>query len=84
MNQLESTNWMIGRHIDNAGIWTLIAWFMGPTWGPSGADMTQVGPMLTPWTLLSGKQCLAICISFYNAQNNILYNVYLYNVYMCV
>ena len=26
----------------------------GPTWGPSGADRTQVGPMLAPWTLLSG------------------------------
>ena len=34
---------------------TLIARFMGPTWGPSGADRTQVGPMLAPWTLLSGK-----------------------------
>ena len=33
---------------------TLIARFMGPTWGPSGADMTQVGLMLVPWTLLSG------------------------------
>ena len=31
----------------------LIARFMGPTWGPSGADRTQVGPMLAPWTLLS-------------------------------
>ena len=31
-----------------------IAKFMGPTWGPSGADRTQVGPMLAPWTLLSG------------------------------
>ena len=31
-------------------IWRL----MGPTWGPSGADRTQVGPMLAPWTLLSG------------------------------
>ena len=28
--------------------------FMGPTWGPSGADRTHVGPMLLPWTLLSG------------------------------
>ena len=28
---------------------------MGPIWGPSGADRTQVGPMLAPWTLLSGK-----------------------------
>ena len=27
---------------------------MGPTQGPSGADRTQVGPMLPPWTLLSG------------------------------
>ena len=32
-----------------------IARFMGPTWGPSGADRTQVGPMLAPKTLLSGK-----------------------------
>ena len=32
----------------------LIARFMGPTWGPSGADRTQVGPMLASWTLLSG------------------------------
>ena len=34
---------------------TLIARFMGPTWDPSGADRTQVGPMLAPWTLLSGN-----------------------------
>ena len=32
----------------------LIARFMGPTWGTSGADRTRVGPMLVPWTLLSG------------------------------
>ena len=36
---------------------TLIARLMGPTWGPSGADRTQVGPMLAPWTLLSGYPC---------------------------
>ena len=30
---------------------------MGPTWGPSGADRTQVGPMLAPWTSLSGIIC---------------------------
>ena len=29
---------------------TLIARFVGPTWGPSGADRTQVGPMSAPWT----------------------------------
>ena len=33
---------------------TPIARFMGPTWGQFGADRTQVGPMLAPWTLLSG------------------------------
>ena len=32
----------------------LMARFMGPTWGPSGATRTQVGPILAPWTLLSG------------------------------
>ena len=31
----------------------------GPTWGPSGADRTQVGPMLAPWTLLSGTVLIA-------------------------
>ena len=33
---------------------TLTTRFMGPTWGPSGANRTQVGPMLAPWTSLSG------------------------------
>ena len=32
----------------------LIARFIGPTWGPYGADRTQVGPMLAPWTSLFG------------------------------
>ena len=40
---------LFGSHIQS-----LIARFMGLTWGPSGADRTQVGPMLAPWTLLSG------------------------------
>ena len=33
---------------------SLIARFMVPTWGPPGADKTQVGPMLAAWSLLSG------------------------------
>ena len=33
---------------------TLMTRFMGSTWGSSGADWTHVGPMLVPWTLLSG------------------------------
>ena len=37
---------------------------MGPTWGPSWADRTQVGPMLAPWTLLSGYIMVKLyCIS---------------------
>ena len=31
---------------------------MGPIWGPPGADRTQVGPVLAPWTLLSGYRLL--------------------------
>ena len=38
---------------------SLIARFMGLTWGPSGADRTQVGPMLAPWNLLFGYAYLA-------------------------
>ena len=45
------------------GMGSLIARFMGLTWGPSGADRTQVGPMLAPWTLLSG-------VSFFNPNFN--------------
>ena len=33
---------------------TQIAKFMGPTWGPPGSYRPQMGPMLAPWTLLSG------------------------------
>ena len=34
---------------------TQIAKFMGSTWGPPGSYRPQMGPMLAPWTLLSGK-----------------------------
>ena len=33
-----------------------IASFLGPAWGPAGFSRSQIGPMLAPWTLLSGKQ----------------------------
>ena len=43
-------------------ITSLITRFMGPTWGPAGANGTQVGPMLAPWSLLSGIQHhMSIC-----------------------
>ena len=39
-------------------LYTLQSWgiikFMGPTWGPPGSCRPQIGPMLAPWTLLSG------------------------------
>ena len=35
----------------------------GPTWGPSGANRTQVGPMLAPWTSLCGMFPRLIYIS---------------------
>ena len=31
-----------------------IARFIGPIWGPPGSCRPQMGPMLAPWTLLSG------------------------------
>ena len=34
---------------------------MGPTWGSSGTDRTQVGPMLALWTLLSGFFFVTCC-----------------------
>ena len=33
---------------------TQITKFMGPTWGPPGSCRPQMGPILDPWTLLSG------------------------------
>ena len=33
---------------------THIAKIIGPTWGPPGSCRPQMGPMLAPWTLLSG------------------------------
>ena len=54
------SRYMYDYHIEAWTTWktlcrpSLIARFMGPTWGPSGADRTQMGPMFAPWTLLSG------------------------------
>ena len=36
---------------------SLIARFMGPTWGRSGANRAQVGPIFAPWTLISVMLC---------------------------
>ena len=34
-----------------------IARFIGPTWGPPGAERTQMGPMLAPWICYLGNNC---------------------------
>ena len=51
---------------------------MGPQWGPSGTDRTQVGPMLASWALLSGttmKERTAVRVEFKNK----LYTVWYYH-----
>ena len=40
--------------INDNGKPSQIAKFMVPTWGPPGSCQPQMGPMLAPWTLLSG------------------------------
>ena len=49
---------------------SLIARFMRPTWSPPGADRTQVGPMLVPWTLLSGMFILCCFLGVCNMMFN--------------
>ena len=63
---------------------------MGPTWGPSGADRTQVGPVLVPWTLLSGMLSHFVqweSIADYQAKistiSNKLWNILRRNKIMC-
>ena len=44
--------------IHDSAVTSQIAKFMGPTWGPPGSSRPQMGPMLAPWTLLSGMDKL--------------------------
>ena len=57
-------------------IGSLIARSMGPRWGPSGADRTQVGPMFAPWTSLSGVYCQ--CGQWYCAKHATQFNILQY------
>ena len=61
-------NWVVVEEDNNHIEWNvvevccctpLIARIMGPTWGPPGSCRPQMGPMLAPWTLLSGSRCNA-------------------------
>ena len=47
-------NVLSGHILISSKLYSMIARFMGPTWGPSGANRTPVSPMSAPWTLLSG------------------------------
>ena len=56
-----------------------IARFMGPTWGPPGSCRPQMGPMLAPWTLLSGVQHKRVHILWdvvYALHCHVLHTVY--------
>ena len=46
--------WYVSSHSQSIWQLTQIAKFMGPTWDQPGSCRPQVGPMLAPWTLLSG------------------------------
>ena len=58
--------------------WTTsqITRFMGPTWDPPGSCQPQMGPMLAPWTLLSGitgithMVFLSLCFVFWSSTTN--------------
>ena len=58
---------------------TSLARFVGPTLGPSGADRTQVGPMLVPWTLLSGKSEFVLTKSRHSSPPLASYGVVIMN-----
>ena len=47
---------------------------MGPTWDPPGSCRPQMGPMLAPWTLLSGTSFRLVC-----AQNNVTIQIWMVN-----
>ena len=65
----------MASNAENVSIWwrhhvlpvtTQIARFVWPTWGPPGSCRPQVGPMLAPWTLLSGYHDVIPCAHLRN------------------
>ena len=56
-----------------SSIASLKAMFMGPTWGPPGANRCgpQLGPMLAPWTLLSG--IIVRCFCFFTLLDPVMH-----------
>ena len=63
------------------GVLPLIARFMGPTWGPSGAHRTQVGPMLAK---NFGSGCWSDLMLYYGSiQHGIEYSITMPNGKVC-
>ena len=60
----------------------------GPTWGPPGADRTLVGPILAPWTLLSGCTLFQIKgfrkVCFYQRYSTTYHIYILFGVFICL
>ena len=54
----------IKRTVNTVNRFSQIAKFMGPTWGPPGCCRPQMGPMLAPWTLLSGLLVFTVSQSY--------------------
>ena len=60
VSKLQNDEWSNEGNI-SSDFWSdipQIARFMWPTWGPHGSCRPHVGPMLAPWTLLSGTVSL--------------------------
>ena len=51
---LQATFWILKLYTELTRELSQIAKFMGPTWVLPGSCRPQMGPMLAPWTLLSG------------------------------
>ena len=47
-----------------------IARFIWPRWGPPGSDRARVGPMLAPWTLLTGIASFLKTLDIFQAMSN--------------
>ena len=62
-NMIASFDFSLSSAIGPVELLTQIVRFMGPTWGPPGSCRPQMGPMLAPWTLLSGKLCFVFTSS---------------------
>ena len=68
-----------GPHVGPMNLAIRIAKFMGPTWGSPGSCRPQMGPMLAPWTLLSGLACLFRCLLYHNKATYFLRNELVYS-----